>query len=158
MSRPAIPDPPYRGACLCGGARYVIEQTPLALNACYCADCQKLTGATHVLMVMAPSAAFKLERGKVEVWRKRADSGREVDVFRCADCGCRLWHQPLSAPEFVFVAAGTLDDTSWIVPTSHIWTDSAAPSAYIPRDDHCCAGQPKDRRELIDAFAAAYEL
>jgi len=53
------------------------------------------------------------------------------------------------------VAAGTLDDPSWVVPTSHIWTSRAMPCALIP------PGVPSwefgaDRRDLLAAFEKAY--
>ena len=53
------------------------------------------------------------------------------------------------------VAAGTLDDPSWVVPTTHIWTSRAMPSALIP------PGVPSwekgaDRLELLAAFEKAY--
>lgn len=117
--RPPIPEPPYRGGCLCGAVRYRVDARPWALNACHCMDCKRLTGATNLLMVLGAREAFSFE-GTVERYRKRADSGNEVDIVRCAKCGVRLWHEPLSAPQLVIFAAGTLDDPSWVIPTSHI--------------------------------------
>ncbi len=153
MDYPKIPEPPYAGGCLCGAVRYSLNAKPVAVNACYCTDCQKLTGATNLLMIMADSAAFKHEQGKVDRYRKTADSGRQTDIARCETCGVRLWHEPLSAPEFILVAAGTLDDARWAVPVSHIWTSSALPLTNIPADAvYTCAVQPAARQEMIDAF------
>ena len=67
-------------------------------------------------MLLAHAADFR-HQGEIARYRKRADSGREIDLVRCANCGVRLWHEPLSSPEFVFIAAGTLDDPTWAVPT-----------------------------------------
>jgi hypothetical protein len=53
MTRPAIPDPPYTGGCLCGAVRWRLDQRPLAVNACHCMDCKKTTGATNVVMLIA---------------------------------------------------------------------------------------------------------
>ncbi len=131
--RPPIPPPPYGGGCLCGAVRWRLDERPLAVNACHCDDCKKLTGATNLLMVLAHRAAFTAE-GETQIWRKRADSGREIDIVRCAACGTRLWHEPLSSPALVFVAAGTLDDASWVVPTSHIWIEKASPGVTMQVD------------------------
>ena len=38
----------------------------------------------------------------------------------CAECGTRLWHEPLVGAEYVLIAAGALDDASWAIPTSPI--------------------------------------
>ena len=35
----------------------------------------------------------------------------------------------------VFVRAGTLDDTSWLRPSVHLWTDSAQPWVALPDGD-----------------------
>ena len=103
-----IPAPPHRGGCLCGAVRYRYDAAPIAVVACHCRDCQKLTGATNLLTIYADRTAFVHEQGELARYRKRADSGREADYSRCASCGTRVWHEPHSAPQWVFIAAGTL--------------------------------------------------
>lgn len=156
MKRPAIPAPPYTGGCLCGDARYRLAARPLAVNACHCDDCKRLSGATNLLMILAAREAFSSEGGPVDRYRKRADSGREIDIVRCARCGVRLWHEPLSAPALVFVVVGTLDDPSWAIPTSHIWVEKASPGVLFQDDAIKVEGQPADRQTLIDAFTRIY--
>jgi hypothetical protein len=156
MNRPPIPAPPHRGGCLCGEARYRLDARPLGINACHCDDCKKLSGATGILMVLAAREGFVQEQGDVSRYRKRADSGREIDIVRCSKCGIRLWHEPLSSPHLVFVAAGTLDDSSWTIPASHIWAEKAAPSVRFEDGAITVEGQPSSRQTLIDAFAKIY--
>ncbi|MGE3143472.1 MAG: GFA family protein, partial [Hyphomonadaceae bacterium] len=95
MTRPPIPAPPFAGGCLCGAVRYRIEARPKAVNACHCMDCKKLTGGAHLLMLLVDHDAFLHERGEIHTFRKLADSGREIDIVRCARCGVRMWHAPL---------------------------------------------------------------
>jgi hypothetical protein len=128
----------------------------LAVNACHCDDCKKLSGATNLLMVMMERAAFARDVGDIERYQKRADSGRDVDIIRCANCGVRLWHEPNSAPKYMFIAVGTLDDPSWAIPTSHIWVEKASPGVAFEDDAIKVTGQPADRQTLIDAFARIY--
>jgi hypothetical protein len=155
-ARPAIPAPPYTGGCLCGAVRYGMHAYPRAVNACHCNDCKRLSGATNLLMLHASRRAFDHQSGGVERYRKRADSGREVDIVRCVACGVRLWHEPLSAPDVMFLAAGTLDDPSWVVPTSHIWIEKASPGVVFQDDALLLRGQPTDRSVLFEAFARVY--
>jgi len=155
MNRPPIPAPPYRGGCLCGTVRYSLNARPLAVNACHCDDCKKLSGATNLLMLMAERTAFRRE-GNVDCYTKRADSGRDVDLLRCAKCGTRLWHEPRSAPNYMFIAVGTLDDASWAIPTSHIWVEKASPGVPFEDDAIKVVGQPTERQTLIGAFAQIY--
>src|SRR3954463_8899020 len=119
--RPPIPDPPHSGGCLCGAVRYRLDALPMGINACHCDDCRKLTGAANLLMVIGPRDRFVHEKGEVTRWCKTADSGRQTDIVRCAQCGTRLWHELRSAPALIFIAAGTLDEADWAVPTSHIY-------------------------------------
>jgi len=155
MQYPPIPPSPHRGGCLCGAVRYRYDAAPLAVVACHCRDCQKLTGATNLLTIYADRSAFHHEQGELARYTKRADSGREADYSRCANCGVRVWHEPRNAPQWVFIAAGTLDDPSWAVPAAHIWVSRAAPSAHIPPGVATWAQGPADRSELIAAFDAA---
>jgi hypothetical protein len=155
MKLPPIPPPPHRGGCLCGAVRYRYDAAPVATVACHCRDCQKLTGATNLLTLYVDSADFRHEKGEISNWRKRGDSGREADYTRCARCGTRLWHQPLAALQWVMIAAGTLDDPSWVVPAAHIWVSRAGPSACIPEGAATWKEGPPDRSELIAAFRAA---
>jgi hypothetical protein len=67
-----------------------------------------------------------------------------------------MWHEPQSAPQFVFVCAGTLDDTSWATPVSHIWIEKADAPVGIADDAVCLEGQPADRQPLYDAFDRAF--
>ena len=158
LDRPPIPDPPHRGGCLCGAVRYVFNSPPLAVVACHCADCQKLTGATNLLSVYVPAESFVHEQGEVQSYRKRADSGREADYFRCVKCGVRLWHKPLTLPQLTFVAAGTLDDPGWAIPVAHIWTSRAAPSAHFPEGVATWESHPPDRLEAIRIFEKIYAV
>jgi hypothetical protein len=152
MDASPIPPPPHRGGCLCGTVRYRFDAAPLATVACHCRDCQKLSGATNLLTIYVDTAQFRHEQGAIATYRKRGDSGREADYVRCADCGTRVWHQPLAAPQWIMIAAGTLDDPSWVVPAAHIWVSRAAPSARIPGGAAVWNEGPADRSELIAAF------
>jgi len=153
--RPPIPDPPYTGGCLCGAVRWRLDQRPLAVNACHCMDCKKSTGATNVLMLLAKSEDFS-STGETQTYRKKADSGRELDIHRCAKCGTRMFHRNMASQALVFITAGTLDDPSWAIPTSHIWVEKISPGVAIRDDAVQVVGQPTDRQILMDAFTKVY--
>ncbi|MGD9967637.1 MAG: GFA family protein [Hyphomonadaceae bacterium] len=153
--RKALPPPPYVGGCLCGRVRYAYKAQPRALNACHCNDCKRLTGSDYVKMLLGERLHFA-QTGETQVCRKRADSGREMDIRRCAACGTRLWHEPVQAPQFIFICAGALDDAGWVVPTSHIWVERADEAVQFAPDALLVQGQPKDRQVLFDHFDRLY--
>jgi hypothetical protein len=156
MNRPSLPAPPHRGGCLCGAVRYAYNARPMGLNACHCMHCKKLSGSDYIKMLLGERTHFVKEQGETAIYRKTAESGREIDIHRCAQCGTRLWHEPLAAPQFVFICAGTLDDVSWTTPTSHIWVELADAAVGFADDAVRLEGQPKERQPLYDAFDKAY--
>ena len=155
MTRPPIPAPPYHGGCLCGAVRYTVTARPLAMSACHCVDCKRLTGATHNLSIAIPRDSLS-HTGATESYRKTADSGRQADVVRCAACGTRLWHEPNALPTQTFLMAGTLDDSSWVIPAAHIWVDKASPDVVFRDDAIRIEGQPRDRQVMLEAFTKIY--
>ena len=154
-ARPPIPAPPYSGGCLCGQVRWTLTARPRAINACHCQACKKQSGATNILALIAPAEAFTAT-GATHTYRKTAESGRQLDVQRCANCGTRVFHHNLSNAALVFIAAGTLDDTSWAIPTSHIWVECISPGVAMQDDAIKVVGQPADRAVLMDAFTKVY--
>ena len=107
-------------------------------------------------MLLADRASLHQEKGVVDSWRKTADSGRQLDIIRCKTCGTRLWHEPLANPALVFIAAGTLDQSDWAIPSSHIWIDKARPGTQFQPDALTVTGQPATREMLMDAFRMLY--
>jgi len=153
--RPPLPAPPYRGGCLCGAVRFSLGTRPKAINACHCTDCRKATGAGAAMFLHMPREAIAVT-GEMASFRKTADSGREIDIFRCTACGARLWHRPVSHPQLSFVCTGTLDDVSWVVPTSHIWVASGTPTDTVTAGALSFDGPAPDRQLLWDHFAKLY--
>ena len=154
MTRPAIPAPPYDGGCLCGAVRYRLSARPQTMTACHCDACKKMSGGTNLLVITAPRDAFEHLAGAVQRFRRTAESGRQSDVVRCAACGTRLWHEPQAFP-VITLAAGTLDDSSWVVPATHIWIEKASPGALMHDDATKLTGQPP-REVQVAAFKALY--
>lgn len=154
--RPPIPPAPHAGGCLCGAVRYRLTARPRAINACHCVDCKKSSGGAFGLFLHATDDILAHDSGEIVHHRKTAESGRQVDIARCAACGTRLWHRPVSAPEFRFLAAGTLDDSAWAVPSSHIWTKTRGADAVFAADAMVFEGPAPDRQSLWDRFAEIY--
>jgi hypothetical protein len=72
--------------------------------------------------------------GPTKQFMRLADSGNEVTGVFCPECGVRIYHVLKSAPEVVSIKPGTLDDTSWLRPSSFIWMRSAQGWVSVPDD------------------------
>jgi hypothetical protein len=58
----------------------------------------------------------------------------------CPECGSWICGMPWDG--VVRVGGGTLDDTSWLRPTRHIWTRRKQPWVMLPAGDEVFEGQP----------------
>ncbi|MEQ1770968.1 MAG: GFA family protein [Devosia sp.] len=152
-----LPDFPVEGGCQCGAVRYQLEASPLAVYACHCKDCQRFSGTTHTLSMVVRADTVKLTKGSLTGFAKAADSGRTVRMLGCAQCGTKVWNEPLSSPDLIIMKPGTLDDLSWAKPIGNIWTDRKVPWVEIDPDVPNFPGQPPSRQPLIDAWQAAAE-
>jgi hypothetical protein len=69
--------------------------------------------------------------------QRTADSGRVNTRLVCPECGSWVCGMPRDG--VIRVRAGTLDDTSWLRPTRHIWTRSKQPWITLPEGDEVFA-------------------
>ena len=129
-----MPDPRKVGRCLCEAVRYEITAEPILLYACHCTDCQTATGSAFVLALRVPAGGVALTRGSAKPYvRSRAD-GRQRKITRCTECLTALWSESLPAADYATVYAGTLDDSSRLVPDGHLWTQDAQPWIVLPKE------------------------
>ncbi|MEO6012048.1 MAG: GFA family protein [Devosia sp.] len=149
-----LPAFPVEGGCQCGAVRYRLKAVPLGIYACHCKDCQRFSGTTHTMSMVVNAGDIELIAGTLVGFDKAADSGRTVRMLGCAQCGTKVWNEPLASPAILVVKPGTLDDSSWARPIGNIWTDRALPWVTIDPDGPNFPGQPASRQPLFDAFAA----
>jgi len=133
---------PQTGGCQCGKIRYEITEAPQLVYTCHCRDCQRITGSAFSLGVALRQAAFCITAGEPRAIQRMPDSGRLNTRFVCPDCAC--WVYSLPRGGVVRVRAGTLDDTSWLQPTRHIWTRSKQPWTTFAESDETFEGQPSE--------------
>lgn len=133
---------PQHGGCLCGDLEYSLSEDPVTLYACHCTDCQRQTGASFALSLIARREALQIVRGRPHEYSVEMPDGRIKRSFFCSRCATRLWG-PSSVPGLAVLEPGTLDDTSWLHPIAHIWTRSAQPWVQIPKDSLNFVEQPQ---------------
>ncbi|MBY9065646.1 GFA family protein [Hyphomonas sp. WL0036] len=156
LERPKLPDLPLEGGCHCGRVRYSVTRRPMAVNACHCGDCKRLAGGPFGVYLHVSKAGFHVHSGHLDVFRRTGGSGNTIPIYRCRDCGTRLWHGPEVAPDLVILCAGTLDAPDWAVPTSHIFVEEAAPDAVAADDALVIEAFQTTRAALWDHFTAIY--
>src|ERR1043166_1525130 len=124
---------PQTGSCQCGAIRYEITEEPQLVYTCHCTDCQRLTSSAFSMGVVVPERAFRLSGAEPRPLQRIAYSGRTNIRLVCPQCGTWICGMPRDGRHRV--RAGTLDDTSWLRPTRHIWTRSKQAWVTLPEND-----------------------
>ena len=112
------------GGCLCGQVRYSADTDPAFVGVCHCKNCQKQAGTAFSVVIGIAKSALSIQ-GHVKTCHDTGDSGQPVLRKFCPECGSPVITDVSAMPALTFLKAGTLDDTSWINPTMHIYCDSA---------------------------------
>lgn len=113
------------GGCLCGSVRYSSETQPIVTANCHCKNCQKQGGAAFSVNIGMPKAGLEITGDSLTVYEDVGDSGNAVNRNFCNKCGSPIYSELVTAPDLVFIKAGTLDDTSSIQPQMNVWCKSA---------------------------------
>ena len=123
--------PERQGGCQCGAVRYRLVRAPVALYACHCLHCQKQSSSAFGLSMWVERDGVQFTGAEPRIYRTSGESGREKHCAFCGECGTRLYHAGggvrAHVSTMLSMKAGTLDDTSVVVPTSHLWTKRAQP-------------------------------
>lgn len=133
---------PQTGGCHCRKIRYAVSEAPHLVYTCHCTDCQHITSSAFSLGIALPETGFRLTAGEPRAIQRVPDSGRINTRFVCPDCATWIYSQPRRG--IVRVRGGTLDDTSWLRPTRHIWTRSKQPWVTFTAGDEVFAAQPPE--------------
>jgi hypothetical protein len=92
------------------------------------------------LGIIVAESALRLSGVEPRPLQRMADSGRTNTRLVCPECGCWVCSPPRDG--VARVRAGTLDDTSWLRPTRHIWTRSEQPWVTFGEGDQVFEAQP----------------
>jgi len=122
------------GRCACGAVRYETTGAPRRISVCHCKACQRRTGSAFGIACYFPRAAVRVLGGATRTFERRSDAGRRVSLQFCEACGTTLWWDAEVVPDLVGIAAGTLDDTSWLAPKLHVWAGCAQSWLKLPED------------------------
>lgn len=147
MTRYAFPPLPLTGGCQCGKIRYRLNARPLVFYLCHCKECQRHTSSAFGQSLHFERSALDVDES-LAVFRRTSDAGAVREGWFCPDCGVRIWHGTKQSPE-INIKAGTLDDTSWLVPAGHIWTRSMQPFFKPGKEDLIYEAQPDDNYDAL---------
>ena len=134
---------PQRGGCICGGTRFTLREDPVTVYACHCTDCQTETGSACLIAVVVRNDAVEWEGLEPEDCGVVLADSRRKGGHRCPRCKNAAGGES-RGDGLSMIDGGAFDDTSWLVPAGHIWTDSAQPWLTIPENALSYPRNPED--------------
>ncbi len=85
------------------------------------------------MAAVIPQEHFRITRGTPKMYARQTSPSKTMECWFCSDCETRLYHVPGGAAYANRnIKPGTLDGTSWLMPTIHFWTRSAQKWVHIP--------------------------
>ncbi len=119
---------------MCGEIRYECQAEPVVSFICHCTDCQKFTGSVFAADLFFPRESFRILSGTATKFAVTAESGKKNEREFCSKCGASLFEVLEKRPDFIAVAAGSLDDKAVFKPARHIWTKSQVATIQVNDD------------------------
>lgn len=120
----------YKGGCVCGAVRFLLDEHPLWVVACHCDPCKKRTGSAFGISVVVDSRSVKEFTGATKTFTRTGDSGKPVHYDFCPNCGTTVrWHVELIARQ-VF-AGGAFDRAKELRIFGEMYAGEAIPWARL---------------------------
>ncbi|MGB7450283.1 MAG: GFA family protein [Ornithinimicrobium sp.] len=115
-------NPARRGGCACRGVRYRCAGAMRPVFTCHCERCRRITG--HFMAATGCAERdLAFERDGTLRWYEPAQG---VFYGFCGTCGSTLFWRADGVPDWVSVAAGTLDPPTGLSTTTAWWTGEAS--------------------------------
>jgi hypothetical protein len=121
--------PETSGRCFCNGVQFKLAKKPSLFVACYCRDCQYVSGGGPANVLVVPTEDLDIHTGRelLGSYKCIADSGRAVTRQFCKVCGTPMFEILELDLGMRLVKAGTLDDQSNLKISAVVWTTSTQP-------------------------------
>lgn len=119
------------GECRCGAVTFQLAaEAELHVYVCHCLACQTWNGSAFGEHAMLRESDLVC-RGPIVTYAHETN-GMAFNDVACAHCHTRVYNSNSSAPELVFLRAGTLLISQELTPVAHIWVKRKQSWISIP--------------------------
>ncbi len=118
-----------RGACLCGGVTFELDEAVGPFELCHCPRCRKASGSAFVAGLGVRIEDFRLLSGAELICTYEAPVREKPPAYRtafCSRCGSPVPDPPAGASWFE-IPAGLLEAGADLTPDRHIFVEGKAP-------------------------------
>ncbi|KAF2126697.1 hypothetical protein P153DRAFT_424705 [Dothidotthia symphoricarpi CBS 119687] len=128
------PFPSVTGGCFCNKIRYRLLTAPLFCCACYCSDCQKMSGSAFVTYAMIETSNISIESAVKPTMVTFAPKPGLVSIrAECPQCRIQVWgHDRSWGTAVADVRVGTLDYPSLMEPDVHAFVEGKVDWMRLP--------------------------
>lgn len=102
--------------CACGQLSITLKGEPKRVSSCSCLDCQKRTGSVFGVTAFYLKKQIESVDGEAKLFHRTADSGRDLSMRFCPECGTTLYWELGMAPGQISVAVGCFADPDFPAP------------------------------------------
>jgi hypothetical protein len=134
--------------CQCGSLRAIASGDPMLSYLCHCKSCQRRSGA------VVHSGAYFLKAnvqyyGPSKTYERMADSGFQVHLYFCPDCGTTVYWETDKYPDRCGIAVGCFADPTFPPPVMSMYEECKHPWLSVPPDiEHLVLGIDADGRPM----------
>ena len=121
----------HQATCQCGQLRVNTDGDPDIVMACSCLACQRRTGSPFGMGAYFRKEAASTE-GEARVHSRVADSGLDVSIRFCPECGTSVYWTAELRPEHLGVAVGCFAEPGFVEPARVVWSESKHPWITFP--------------------------
>lgn len=120
-------------SCHCGKLKVEAIGDPKHIVMCHCEDCQRRTGSSYHLGAWYPEANVKIV-GDSKRYVRKADSGSNVELFFCPNCGTNIYFKvPGLLPNMIGIAVGCFADPDFPAPEMSVFGKRRHRWAQVPK-------------------------
>ena len=122
------------GKCRCEAFSYELDYAAVPLSyACHCLDCQTMSGSAFALQAVIPQSRFS-SSGELIEWAHPNRRGSTSRQQFCSICKTRIFSTSDERIGIVTLRAGTLENSSTLIPIAHMWLIRKQAWIQIPAD------------------------
>jgi hypothetical protein len=122
-----------KASCSCGQLNLKTQGEPVRISVCHCLACQRRTGS--IFGVQARFTAEKVKiTGQSNAYIRKADSGNQITLHFCPECGSTVYYHPSDKPDVVVVPIGSFADPEFLPPRVSVYESMQHPWAKLPED------------------------
>ena len=116
------------GKCLCGNIEIECNDLPKNVVACYCEDCQKVSGGGPSFNIVISDENIRIIKGKPAIYKMKADSGNNLERLFCSNCGTAICSK---LPSRTVWKAGLFSHLKDLEVSVNVWTKSSNKLCYV---------------------------